>query len=211
MRPTELLISAATVSKKIAAGVPSIESFRHRRRRFAFLGVFLNFCLAVFQFLKLVVPSAFFTEDFGVALHFRAVGFSGLRIKYNILALQLELMGFEFIIGIFDKKIQAAAYGALHFTDSVWFLVFDVGCLVLDQEEQLHGPQTKHKIRNTKHLENFVYTNSSILIYLKKRLLFSFADRAFIRRVVFTGVTAHAANPVVSRCQAVHVGQGILI
>lgn len=114
MRPTELLISAATVSKKIAAGVPSIESFRHRRRRFAFLGVFLNFCLAVFQFLKFIVPGAFFAEDFGVALYFRAVGFVGLRVVDDGGVLQLELKGFVLVVRVFDEKIQAAAYGAFH-------------------------------------------------------------------------------------------------
>ena len=65
-------------AKKIAAGVPGIEHFRHRRRRFALLGVLLNVCLAVFQFLKFIVPGAFFAEDFGVALNFRAFGFVGL-------------------------------------------------------------------------------------------------------------------------------------
>ena len=45
--------------------------------------------LTVFEFLKLVVPGAFFAKDFGVALDLRAAGFSRLSIKDDILALQL--------------------------------------------------------------------------------------------------------------------------
>ena len=94
--------------------MPSIESFRHRRRRFALLGVLLNVCLAVFQFLKFIVPGAFFAEDFGVALDFRAVGFVGLRVVDDFGVLQFELEGFVFVIRVFDEKIQATAYGAFH-------------------------------------------------------------------------------------------------
>ena len=71
--------------------------------------------LTVFEFLKLVVPGAFFAKDFGVALDLRAAGFSRLSIKDDILALQLEFTGFVFIIGVFDEKIQTAAYGTFHF------------------------------------------------------------------------------------------------
>jgi hypothetical protein len=83
--------------------------------------------LAVFEFLKLVVPGAFFAKDFGVAVDLRAVGFSRLGIKDDIIALQLEITGFVRIIRVFDEKIQAAAYGTLHFqllrclVFGVWF------------------------------------------------------------------------------------------
>jgi hypothetical protein len=64
--------------------------------------------------LKLVVPGAFFAKDFGVALDLLAVGFSRLRIKDDILALQFEFKGFVLIIRVFDIKVEAAAYGTFH-------------------------------------------------------------------------------------------------
>jgi hypothetical protein len=63
--------------------------------------------------LKPVVPRAFFAEDFGVGLDFR-VAVGGLRIKDGDVTLELEIVGFVFVIGVFDEKIQAAAYGTLH-------------------------------------------------------------------------------------------------
>jgi hypothetical protein len=71
--------------------------------------------LVVFQFLKFVVPGAFFAEHFGIALYFRAVGFAGVRIKDNAVILSLELKGFVLVIRVFDEKTQAAADGAFHF------------------------------------------------------------------------------------------------
>jgi hypothetical protein len=93
--------------------------------------------LAVFELLKLVVPGAFFAKDLGVALDLRAVGFSHLGIKDDILTLQLEFTGFVLIIRVFDEKIQTTAYGTFHFQliqclvfgvwlFGVWFLVFGV-------------------------------------------------------------------------------------
>ena len=70
--------------------------------------------LAVFQFLKFVVPGAFFAEDFGVIFYFRAVGFFGLRVEDGSGVLELELEGFVLVIRVFDEKIQAAAYGTFH-------------------------------------------------------------------------------------------------
>jgi hypothetical protein len=68
---------------------------------------FWLFGLAVFQFLKLVVPGAFFAvvDDGGV--------------------LQLELKGFVFVIRVFDEKIQATEDGAFHF-QIIQCLVFSV-------------------------------------------------------------------------------------
>ena len=61
------------------------------------------------------MPGAFFAEDFGVALYFRAIGFFGLRVEDDGGVLQFELEGFVLVIRVFDEKIQAAAYGAFHF------------------------------------------------------------------------------------------------
>jgi hypothetical protein len=72
------------------------------------------FGLAVNEFLKLIVPGAFFAKYFRVFLNLSAIGFSGLGIKDNLLALQFEFIGFVFIVGIFDKKIQATAYRTFH-------------------------------------------------------------------------------------------------
>jgi hypothetical protein len=66
-----------------------------------------------FQLLKPVVPGAAFAKDFGFRPDFR-VAVGSLRIKDDAVALELEIMGFVFVIGVFDEKIQAAAYGALH-------------------------------------------------------------------------------------------------
>jgi hypothetical protein len=46
-------------------------------------------CLAlvVFEFLKFVVPGAFFAKDFRVALHLSAVGITNSSIKDNRLTL----------------------------------------------------------------------------------------------------------------------------
>ena len=68
---------------------------------------------AVFQLLKPVVPGASFAEDFGFRLDFR-VAVGGLRIKDGGVALELKIVGFVFVIGVFEEKIQAAAYGKLH-------------------------------------------------------------------------------------------------
>jgi hypothetical protein len=63
--------------------------------------------------LKPVVPGASFAEDFGVRFDFRLAAGS-VRLKDDTVALELEIMGFVFVIGVFDVKIQAAAYGTLH-------------------------------------------------------------------------------------------------
>ena len=103
------------------------------------------------------MPGTFFTEDFGVRLQIRPAGIFGFRIKDNAVVLQLELMGFEFIIGIFDEKIQATAYRALHFTFGVWFLVFSVWCRVSRIRPGGATAWASNKTQNTKHqtLEEF--------------------------------------------------------
>ena len=63
--------------------------------------------------LKPVVPRAFFAEDFGVRPDFRAA-VGGFLIEDDAVAFELEIIGFVFVIGVFDEKIQAAAYGTLH-------------------------------------------------------------------------------------------------
>ena len=70
--------------------------------------------LAVFQFLKSVVPGAFFAKDFSVVLYFRAAGLFGLRFEDDSGVLQLELEGFVRVIRVFDEKIKAAANGTFH-------------------------------------------------------------------------------------------------
>jgi len=73
----------------------------------------LNFGSAFFQLLKFVMPGASFAKDFGVRLYFRAT-VAGLRLKDNAVALEFEIIGFVFVIRVFDKKIEAAAYGTFH-------------------------------------------------------------------------------------------------
>jgi hypothetical protein len=75
----------------------------------------LFFVLAAFQFLKLVVPGAFFAEDFGVVFYFRAFGFFGLGVEDDFGVFQIEVEGFVLIIRVFDEKIEAAANRTLHF------------------------------------------------------------------------------------------------
>ena len=59
------------------------------------------------------MPGASFAKDFGVRLYFR-VAVAGLRFKDNAIALELKIIGFVFVIRVFDEKIQAAAYGTFH-------------------------------------------------------------------------------------------------
>jgi hypothetical protein len=73
----------------------------------------LFFGSAFFQLLKFVVPGASFAKDFGVRLDFRAA-VGGFLIEDDAVAFELEIIGFVFVIGVFDEKIQAAAYGTLH-------------------------------------------------------------------------------------------------
>jgi hypothetical protein len=105
------LAGTAVGRKKIAAGGRAINSSGTAGGDLPYGG-----CsgLAFFEFLKFVVPGTFFAKDFGVAVDLRAVGFSRIRIKDDIIALQLEFTGFVSIIRVFDEKIQAAAYGTLH-------------------------------------------------------------------------------------------------
>ena len=93
--------------KKIAAGV----LLGHRRGDLRYGGCY---GLAVFELLKLIVPGAFFAKDFGVAFDLSAVGFRNLGIKDDTLPFQLKFIGFIFIVGVFDEKIQTAAYGTFH-------------------------------------------------------------------------------------------------
>ena len=60
------------------------------------------------------MPGAFFAKDLGIRLYIRAAGFVGLRIVNDRGVFELELKSFEFIVRVFDKKIQAAAYGTFH-------------------------------------------------------------------------------------------------
>jgi hypothetical protein len=73
----------------------------------------LNFGSVFFQLLKFIMPGASFAKDFGVRLYFRAA-VAGLRLKDNTVALELKIIGFVFVIRVFDEKIQAPAYGTLH-------------------------------------------------------------------------------------------------
>ncbi|MGD8724962.1 MAG: hypothetical protein PVG00_13570, partial [Desulfobacterales bacterium] len=104
--------------------------------------------LAFFEFLKLVVPGTFFAKDFGVAVDLRAVGFSRIRIKDDILTLQLEFTGFVRIIRVFDEKIQAAAYGTLHF-QLLQYLAFGVWCLVSEYANS--ADRIANKTQDTKY------------------------------------------------------------
>jgi hypothetical protein len=60
------------------------------------------------------MPGAFFAKDFSVHFDVRAAGCFGLGMIDDGVVLQLEFIGFVFIIRGFDEKIQAAAYGTLH-------------------------------------------------------------------------------------------------
>jgi len=71
------------------------------------------FGLAFFKLLEFVVPGASFAEDFRVRFYFRAAG-GGLGLEDGAVAFELEIIGFVFVIGVFDEKIKAAADGALH-------------------------------------------------------------------------------------------------
>jgi hypothetical protein len=55
------------------------------------------------------MPGTFFAKDFGVGLYIRTIGFVGLCIENDSGVLELELKSFVLIVGVFDKKIQAAA------------------------------------------------------------------------------------------------------
>jgi hypothetical protein len=70
------------------------------------------FGLAFFQLLEFVVPGASFAKDFGVRFYFRAAG--GLGLEDGAVVLEFEFKGFVFVSGVFDEKIQAAAYWTLH-------------------------------------------------------------------------------------------------
>jgi hypothetical protein len=87
----------------------------------AIFGWVCLFGLAFFQLLEFVVPGASFAEDFGVRFYLRAAAGS-LGLKDGAFALELEFIGFVFVIGVFDEKVQAAADGTFHI--SVWCLVF---------------------------------------------------------------------------------------
>ena len=63
--------------------------------------------------MKFVVPGASFTEDLGAGFYFRAAA-GGLGLKDGPVALELEIIGFVFVIGVFDEKIDAAAYRTFH-------------------------------------------------------------------------------------------------
>jgi hypothetical protein len=51
------------------------------------------------------MPGASFAKDFGVRLHFRAA-VGGLLIEDDAFAFELEIIGFVFISGVFDEKVE---------------------------------------------------------------------------------------------------------
>jgi len=91
---------------------PQVQWFLHHcLRRFLVGAGFIR--SAFFQLLELVVPGASFAEDFGVRFYFRAAG-GTLGLEDDAFAFEFEIVGFVFVIGVFDEKIQAAADGTLH-------------------------------------------------------------------------------------------------
>ena len=60
------------------------------------------------------MPGALITESLSVILNDGAQGHIFSRTEFNAAFPKLELISFEFIIRIFDKKILTTAYRAFH-------------------------------------------------------------------------------------------------